>query len=308
MSVQEVQLRLATSTGENRAAINLRGGGLRELTVDGADLVESYPAGSQPPHSAGAVLFPWPNRVRDGRWSQHGVVHQLAVNEPELGNAAHGLVREATFVVEAATPHDVTLRAAVLPQPGYPFAVELRVTYELTRNGIHVRHQVVNSSGSPAPVCMGVHPYLRVGATPTDDLTVRIHADAYFAVDDQLIPIAERRVAGTDLDLRDGLSIAGKLLNQCYGDVRVVDGRSCHRLEAPDGRAVELLADESFGYVQVYICPSFPRPAPAGGMGRAIAIEPMTAPPDAFNSGRGLRWVAPGATWTATWGIRLITG
>ncbi len=310
MIVQEIQLWLRTSTGENRAAVNLRGGGLRALTVDGVDLVEPYPAGEQPPYCAGAVLFPWPNRVRDGRWSQRGIEHQLPVNEPVLGNAAHGLITEATFIVDAVTAHEVTIRTALLPQPGYPFAVELSLTYELTRNGLEVRHRVANASGWPAPVCMGVHPYLRVGATPTDDLTVRIDAGTYFVVDDQLIPVAERRIAGTDLDLRDGRPVTGTVLNHCYGDVHVVDGRSRYRLEASDGRVVQLWADESFGYVQVYVCPDFPRAGSAGhagGIGRAIAIEPMTAPPDAFNSGLGLRWIASGDTWTASWGIGLVT-
>lgn len=138
---------------------------------------------------------------------------------------------------------------------------------------------------------------------------MRVDASTYFLVDKQLIPTAERHVDGTAVDLRDGLRIAGTALNQCYGHVRVIDGRSRHRLEAPDGRAVELWTDENFGYVQVYICPRFPRiegPGHPDRVGSAVAIEPMTAPPDAFNSGLGLRWLAPGETWEASWGISLL--
>ena len=36
-----------------------------------------------------------------------------------------------------------------------------------------------------------------------------------------------------------------------------------------------------------------------------VAVEPMTAPAEAFNSGRGLRRLAPGETWELHWGIRL---
>jgi aldose 1-epimerase len=35
-----------------------------------------------------------------------------------------------------------------------------------------------------------------------------------------------------------------------------------------------------------------------------VAIEPMTAPANAFNTGAGLRWLAPGESWTLRWGIR----
>ena len=38
-------------------------------------------------------------------------------------------------------------------------------------------------------------------------------------------------------------------------------------------------------------------------LGQAVAIEPMTAPADAFNSGMGLRWLAAGEEWVVRWGI-----
>lgn len=110
--------------------MNLRGGGLRTLTVSGSNLVEPYPAGEQPPYCAGAVLFPWPNRVRDGRWSQRGIEYHLPINEPELGNAAHGLVQDVTFRVDAVAPSAVTISTTVPQQLGYPFA---STTGSLTR-------------------------------------------------------------------------------------------------------------------------------------------------------------------------------
>jgi aldose 1-epimerase len=187
--------------------------------------------------------------------------------------------------------------------------VGLSLTYQLTDNGLEVHTSVTNDGNAPAPVCLGMHPYLRVGDVPTDDLTVRVDAGTYFSVDKQLIPTAGRRVAGTAVDLSDGLRLAGIALNQCYGNVRIISGRGRHRLEAADGSAVELWTDESFGYVQVYICPQFPRFDAKGypdSVGRAVAIEPMTAPPDALNSGLGLRWLAPGETWETSWGISLL--
>jgi aldose 1-epimerase len=81
----------------------------------------------------------------------------------------------------------------------------------------------------------------------------------------------------------------------------MVDGTSTHRLTAPDGRFVELWQDESFGYVQVFTTRSFPTEAREG---LAIAVEPMTAPPNAFNSGLGVRWLEPNDDVSMTWGIR----
>ena len=39
------------------------------------------------------------------------------------------------------------------------------------------------------------------------------------------------------------------------------------------------------------------------GQELAVAIEPMTAPANAFNSGQDLRILAPGERWAGQWGI-----
>ena len=60
-------------------------------------------------------------------------------------------------------------------------------------------------------------------------------------------------------------------------------------------------AQALIGYVQLFTHRSFATKQPGEV---ALAIEPMTAPTNALNSGRGLRWLEPGETWTAVWGIR----
>jgi aldose 1-epimerase len=70
-----------------------------------------------------------------------------------------------------------------------------------------------------------------------------------------------------------------------------------HRLLGPDG-GVEVWAEPAFGWVQVFT------PSDHPGRGRAVAVEPMTCPPDALNSGDGLITIAADASWSASWGIR----
>lgn len=72
-------------------------------------------------------------------------------------------------------------------------------------------------------------------------------------------------------------------------------------LEAPDGARTTLWQNLEWGYLQVFTTPIFPRPE---GLGVAVAVEPMTAPPDALNSGQGLVWIEPGASWQGSWGLR----
>ncbi|GHS84870.1 aldose 1-epimerase [Actinomycetota bacterium] len=297
---------LTSPTGRVRATVDRRGGGLHSLTRDGEPLTETYDAAGAAPYCAGAVLFPWPNRVRGGTWVHDGITLRLDVNEPELGNANHGLVRDAPVAVRAQQPDRVTVVAVVEPRPGYPFHVALATTYTAEESGLRVEHTIENRSAGPAPVALGTHPYLRVGQVPTEDLRLAVLAERHLPVDAALVPVADVPV-DADMDLRDGPVLGRRELNVCYHGLTTQDPgeeRYRHVLTAPDGRATELWADAAFGYVQVYVCDHFP--GAGGALTRAVAVEPMTAAPDALNSGRGLRWLAAGETWDVAWGIRAV--
>ena len=64
---------------------------------------------------------------------------------------------------------------------------------------------------------------------------------------------------------------------------------------------MQLFLDSSCGYIQAFTTKDF---ATDDGSVTALAVEPMTAPADVFNSGHGLRWLEPGEVWEAIWGVR----
>jgi aldose 1-epimerase len=266
--------------------------------VGGIDVVEPRAAGGAGRFCAGRVLFPWPNRVRGARWLQDGVERRLDVTEPERGHANHGLVLGAPFRVESRAAGAVRVSALVGPAPGYPFALRLVVRYAVDDEGLAVRYEVTNVGDLPAPVAIGAHPYLRVGDVPTEELTLELPAVGRFTLDEALIPVAEGPLTGEHAALPTGMPLGERTLNECY--VRAA-GWSPACVVAPDGAAVELDADDDFAFLQVFVCDDFPR---AAGPARAIAVEPMTAPPDALNSGRGLRWLDPGEDWALGWRLR----
>lgn len=273
---------------------------LRAYSVGGVDLVQPYPALSAPPFASGIILAPWPNRVADGRWSLDGTAQQLDITEPAKHNAIHGLLRFTPYTVVERSPGAITLAATVFPQHGYPFYLETSVRYELLDDGLSVTHEVRNLTGTRAPVGLGAHPFLTIGDVPTGDLVLTVHASTYFDVDERLLPHGELQVEGTRYDLRLGARVADLELDTAFGGVITQNGTSA-ALRAPDGREVQLVQDEDHPYVQVFTTRKYPK---HDGLGLAVAIEPMTAAPDALNSGLGLRWVEPGDSWSAGWGIR----
>ncbi|MGX5697623.1 aldose 1-epimerase family protein [Agromyces soli] len=296
---EQLVLETSTSSGELSATVTTVAAGLRELRIDGVDLVPPFADDRTPPSAAGIVLAPWPNRIRDGRWSAEGVDHQLAITEPALGNAIHGLLRYTDYRVVAQERDSVTLEATIFPQLGYPFLIGTAVHYELVADGLKVTHRLENLGAEAAPVALGTHPYLKIGGVPTAELSLRLDAASHIEVDERKLPTGEVPVDGTPWDLRDGRPLAELSLDDAFGELAADDdGFVEHSLTAPDGRSVSIWAEHDFAYVQVFTTDRFP------GEELAVAIEPMTAPAEAFNSGRGLRWLGPGEEWELSWGIR----
>jgi aldose 1-epimerase len=97
-------------------------------------------------------------------------------------------------------------------------------------------------------------------------------------------------------DLRAGRRVGDLALDTCFGAAPGPDG-VLGVLTAPDGRATALWGDAAVRWLQVFT------PDDLDGRGRAVAVEPMTCPPDAVHSGTDLHVLAPGETWTVRWGI-----
>ncbi|MCJ1706170.1 aldose 1-epimerase family protein [Microbacterium sp. VKM Ac-2923] len=280
------------------AEITQVGAALRALTVDGVDLVPPYPDDAPTPAASGVVLVPWPNRIRDGRYTFAGDDLQLAISEPKFGNASHGLLRFGTYQSLEHDDERLVLGADVVPQTGYPFHLRTRVTYTLRHDGLHVAHRVENIGARTAPVALGVHPYLQIGGVPTEDLVVASTGTTTLVLDERNIPVDEVPVSAAN-DLRGGQRLGDASLDNGYrGLEQDADGRARHTLTAPDGRRLELWQDEGFRWVQVFTTDRYP------GQPLAVAIEPMTAPANAFATGTDLDALQPGATLSREWGIR----
>lgn len=280
------------------AEITQVGASLRALTVDGVDLVPRYPDDLPTPAASGVVLVPWPNRIRDGRYTFGGDDQQLAISEPKFGNASHGLLRFGTYQPIEHTDERLVLGADVVPQTGYPFHLRTRVTYTLQPDGLHVAHDIENVGARTAPVALGVHPYFHIDGVATEDLVVHSTGTTTLVVDERNIPVGEVAVDDAT-DLRGGRRLGDASLDNGYrGLERDAEGRARHTLTAPDGRRLELWQDAGFRWVQVFTTDRYP------GYSLAVAIEPMTAPANAFATGTDLDTLRAGSVLAREWGVR----
>jgi len=276
---------------------------LREFSVGGLPFTETWDDAWVPPMGCGMVLAPWPNRIADGAWTYQGRQQQLDLTDVSHGHAIHGLLRNTPYQLIDERDGSVTLGASIYPQHGYPFTLDTEVTYALDDDGLTVTHALTNVGPDAAPFGVGAHPYLRVGRHPVSELTVTLSGTRYARTDARLIPEAIDPVDGTPNDLRAGARLGDLDIDVALTGFAVIGGRVEHRLDAPDGTGLVLWADEVFGWAQVFSPSIFPGPGKPDQR-KAVAIEPMTCAVDAFNSGAGLRWLDPGGTWRADWGLR----
>ncbi|MBE3011117.1 aldose 1-epimerase family protein [Microbispora sp. NEAU-D428] len=285
--------------GGYQATISERGGALRALLHEGRDLVTSWPEGGPVPYYSGTILAPWPNRVVGGTYVFEGQRRNLPVNEPDRGHALHGLVAELDWkCAELLSVEDhhghVRLTHVVEPIEGYPHRIALEVRHSVSEEGLSTTLTAQNVGETAAPYGCGPHPWLLAGPDVTA-YELDLPAGRVLLTDDLLAPTDLVEVAGTPYDFRTPRVIGDTAVDHAF--TGVTEGRV--RVLGPEG-GVELTWDPAV-MPWVQICTGT-------GLGhRGLAVEPMTCPPDAFNSGTDLIVLQPGDKHEATWTIAVTT-
>ncbi len=289
--------------GDQEVTVTEVGATLRVYRVGGVPVLDGFGEDELCRDGRGQLLIPWPGRVGDGRYRFRGEEHQLPLNEVPLGNAIHGLARWASWVAEPLSARRLVMRHHLHPQEGYPFDLDLAVTYELCGAGLEVEIAATNRGRRPAPYGAGAHPYLTVGTPSLDACRLRLPAATRLLSDPRLLPCGRTPVDGTEYDFRKERPIGELRMNTAFSDlVRDADGLARVSLTSPGGRRLVLWMDAGFPWLMVFTGDTHPR---LEDRRRSLAVEPMTCPPDAFRSGEDLVALEPGQTVAARWGIDL---
>jgi aldose 1-epimerase len=288
--------------GDQQAVVTEVGAGLRTYSVAGRDLLDGYGAGDTSPSGRGQVLIPWPNRIAGGKYEFDGRSHQLPLTEAGAGNAIHGLVRWNAWELDTEAPDRVALRHRLRPQPGYPFELALAIQYALTESGLSVRTSTTNAGEQPCPFGAGAHPYLTLGTVPVDPLELLVPAGTVLLKDDDGIPTKPSPVEGGEFDFRSPRLIGSTVLDNAFTDLARGDDGMARAALSDKERAVELWVGEAYTHLMVFTGDPLP-----DVNRRAVAIEPMTCPPNAFQTGDGVIRLEPGESVELAWGIRPLT-
>lgn len=291
--------------GPYTASIASVGASVRYLRHNNRDLVVPYDANELRPSYRGAVLVPWPNRVVDGKYTFNGTDYQLALTEPQRSHALHGLLAWVDWTLVEQDPASVRLAATLVPQMGYPFRLEVEVLYTLGDTGLFTTITAVNPGPDPAPYGTSAHPYLVAGEGLVDDWTLHVPASSVLQVtEDRLIPTELTELtSSSDLDFREPRLIGTSFVDHAYTGITYDDGGMASvSVVAADGRGAAITFDSNCPWIQIHTADK-PNPA-VSRLG--LAAEPMTCPPDAFNTGTDLIVLQPGDTHSAGWRIHAL--
>lgn len=281
------------ASGPWRATVVEVGGGIRELRHGDRDILEPYALDAMCDGGRGAPLIPWPNRLADGRYRFDGVEQQVPLSEPAHQNAIHGLLRWTPWRLVDRSESTVVVGARIHPRSGYPFDLAVEIAYALADDGLTVTTTAVNRGDTDLPFASGQHPYLSPGAGTVDACELVVPGRTRLVTDDRMLPIGREpaRFRGVIGDL---------VMDAAFTDLeRDANGLAWTKLRCPDGVEVSLWQDETYPYVMVFtgdtLAPSRRR--------HGLAVEPMTAPPNAFATGDGVRRLGPGDSMVSTWGV-----
>ena len=154
-------IELTSSDGASKAQISLnQGGRLSNLVFEDTQVLADFDASTYENNYASSILFPFVNRIKDGKYTFNNSKYKLNCNEVDKNNALHGLVYNKTF---ACTKKALTLNDASVTlqykdfgkHQGFPFKFNIELIYTLNKKGIIVSVNIINKDEKPFPFSLG---------------------------------------------------------------------------------------------------------------------------------------------------------
>jgi aldose 1-epimerase len=214
-------------------------------------------------------------------------------------NALHGLLYDAAFTVTAQYTDEDKASVTMHYQydgreKGYPFQYDCIITYQLKKeNALSIKTTIINRSEGLMPIQDGWHPYFILGGK-IDDLQLEFQSKEKVEMID-MIP------TGTLLpydDFNALKKIGGTFFDDCFSLNFAECQPLCVLRNAEQKIQLEIHPAKTYPYLQIY----------TPDHRNSIALENLSAPPDAFNNAIGLIVLAPqeATDFETTYKIRLL--
>lgn len=280
---------LVLSNGnQTQASIGLsqEGGRLQSLVFDSHKITEDLEYKSYKQSFAGSILFPFANRIDDGKYIFKDKTYCLTCNEIENNNAIHGLIYDKNFIITDTNTHEDYANATLTyeetnPPEGFPFAYKIELIYKLSHHELSLQVKVKNTGSEDFPFTLGWHPYFYCDDFDKSFLSFDSNKDIIMSRNMIALGSSQRLVANP-------FSLKNKQFDDCF-----VLNNSEIEFYTPNYK-IEMQGFPKSNFFQIYTPPNESR----------IALELMTGVSDSFNHKKGLQILKPNAEKLETWTIK----
>ena len=289
--------------GDSFSIVSAFGANLLDLKFNNISVLDGYRTPEELVEnswSKNIVLFPFPNRLRDGRYTHEGITYQFDINNADTQNAIHGFSKDVPMTVEnvKTDAHQGSMTCAYLhdgSHKSYPFKFNFKITFSLKSqsegSSLEIEMQFTNLENKPIPVGLGWHPYFRI-SEKSDDTFLQMPDCQLIMIDERMLPTGKKQ-AFKDFETLKKVD-STFLDNGFYINNQTENAEVILQSELGTLTYWQETGAAKWNYVQVFTPPHR----------QSIAIEPMTCNMDAFNNKEGLVLLTPKATLDGKFGVR----
>ncbi len=224
-----------------------------------------------------AMLFPFPNRISEGKYKFKQTKYELDCNETALNNALHGHIYDKPFSVKNSEANENNAVVSFFyvdkgKTKGFPFPYSIEIIYTFSKEKIAIDFKVLNTGKKSFPFGIGWHPYFKTENLKLSSLD--FEAETQYLLNEKMIPTNE-----IPLKFETPLLIENTFLDDCFIAKKPKASFKCDTYKIE----MNFSSTSKKNYLQVYIPPTR----------NCVAIEPMTCAPNAFNNQNGLLVLEP---------------
>ncbi len=290
-------------TGNGFSLVPDFGATLLELNFKQKNILDSYKTPEQLASrdwSKSAILFPFPNRLNDGKYSVNGMNYQFPINEKSRNNALHGLGFDKPFAIKSMSVQEDSASISCVYQSegendAYPFSFLFEIIFTIKNsNDFEVEMNFINHTSFAIPVGLGWHPYFKLDEV-SNDSWLQMPECKQVVVNDKMIPTGKKKVFEEFNKIK---KIGERSLDTCF-ELKHKDGVANVLLQGQLGKLNywQEAGERRWNFFQIFTPPTR----------KSVAIEPMTCNIDAFNNRDGLVMLESEKTMGGKFGVKFST-
>lgn len=227
-----------------------------------------------------SLLFPFPGRIEEGKYTHNEQSFQLNKNDHNSLNAIHGLVSDKHFKLALLETSDGIAKVVLSyisdgKSEAFPYKFQLIVTYLISEKSLQLSMEVKNPGKESFPFGLGWHPYFKSENIRSSSLS--FSSEKQLVCNENLIPKSTKK---------NTLNPTFTIENQFFDDTFILSKKKVI-FETEKYTLDMIFSDTSEAVLQVF----------TPEHRKSIAIEPMSCSPNVFNTKKGLKILSPNETF-----------